>query len=197
MAGIPTARGVDHVGYTVPDLQQAVDFFVDLLGGEVVFYAGPFSDPDGDWMTTNLDVDRNASLRFAMIRLGADTCVELFQYASPDQSPVPPRNSDAGGRHIAIYVDDIEAAVAYLRAAPGVQVLGEPTLNVPPSPNAGSTFVYFRSPWGMYFELFSAPDGMAYETQTAARLKPTPRRWTNRTDDDPAPERAPVPSPAP
>lgn len=180
--GIPTARCVDHVGYTVPDLDQAVDFFTRVLGGRVVFYAGPFADPDGDWMRTNLEVDRRASLRFAMVRLGADTNVELFQYQVENQSTVPPRNSDVGGRHIAIYVDDIDVAVAYLRGFDDVTVLGEPTLNLSPSPNAGSRFVYFRAPWGMYFELFSAPDGMAYETQTHDRLKPTPARWTNTAE---------------
>jgi catechol 2,3-dioxygenase-like lactoylglutathione lyase family enzyme len=183
--GIPTARGVDHVGYTVPDLEQAVAFFTGVLGGQLVFYAGPFADPGGDWMATNLEVDRDASLKFAMIRLGADTNVELFQYEVDDQSTAPPRNCDVGGRHIAIYVDDINAAVAYLRGLDDVTVLGEPTLNLPPSPNAGSTFVYFRSPWGMYFELFSAPNGMAYESATTARLKPTPARWTNGAEPEP------------
>jgi catechol 2,3-dioxygenase-like lactoylglutathione lyase family enzyme len=177
---IPTARSIDHVGYTVPDIEQAVEFFTEVLGGELVFYAGPFSDPDGDWMTTNLDVDRRTRLRLAMVRMGADTNVELFQYEAVDQNTVMPKNSDHGGRHIAIYVDDIAAAVEYLRGVEGVSVLGKPTLNEPPSPNAGSTFVYFRSPWGMYFELLSAPDGQDYESMTDKRLKPTPATWTNR-----------------
>lgn len=176
---IPTARCVDHVGYTVPDLDQAIAFFEEVIGAEVVFHAGPFSDPDGSWMTTNLDVHPRTSHRFVMLRVGADTNVELFQYNAVDQNPTPPKNSDVGGRHIAITVDDIDAAVDYLRTVDGVTVLGEPTLNELPSPNAGSRFVYFKSPWGMYFELFSAPDGMAYESQTDRRLKPTPLAWAN------------------
>jgi hypothetical protein len=31
------------------------------------------------------------------------------------------------------------------------------------SPNAGLTWVYFTTPWGMQFELATYPDGMAYE----------------------------------
>jgi len=179
---IPTARGIDHVGYTVPNLEEAVAFFTEVLGGELVFYAGPFSDPDGNWMQTNLDVDPSTSLRLAMIRMGADTNIELFQYYAPDQNTVMPRNSDHGGRHFAIYVDDIHAAAEYMRGIPGVTVLGEPTLNEPPSPNAGSTFVYTRTPWGMYIELLSAPDGQAYESTTAKRLKPTPLTWDTRAE---------------
>ncbi|MBV8886414.1 MAG: VOC family protein [Chroococcidiopsidaceae cyanobacterium CP_BM_RX_35] len=36
-AGIPTARNVDHVGLTVPDLNQALTFFVDVLGADVLW----------------------------------------------------------------------------------------------------------------------------------------------------------------
>jgi hypothetical protein len=30
--GLPGMRGHDHTGITVPDMKQAVDFFVDVLG---------------------------------------------------------------------------------------------------------------------------------------------------------------------
>ena len=175
---IPTLRAIDHVGYTVPDIEAAVAFFVDVLGGELVFYAGPFSDPDGDWMATNLDVEPQAKLLLAMVRMGADTNVELFQYWVSDQSLTPPRNCDVGGRHIALYVDDLRAAIAYLRTIEGVRILGNPTMNEPPSPNAGSEFVYFQAPWGMYFELISYPDGQDYEAMTEKRLKPLPATWS-------------------
>lgn len=46
-SGIPTARNVDHVGVTVPDLDGAVSFFVDVLGCEVIYRTVPFSDPEG------------------------------------------------------------------------------------------------------------------------------------------------------
>jgi hypothetical protein len=85
----------------------------------------------------------------------------------------------SGGRHIATYVDDLRAAVEYPRSTDSVTILCEPTLNEAPSPNAGSTFVYFRSAWGMYFELLSYPDGQAYESTTGKRLRPTPTTWTN------------------
>jgi catechol 2,3-dioxygenase-like lactoylglutathione lyase family enzyme len=175
---IPTLRAVDHVGYTVPDIEAAVAFFVDVLGGELVFYAGPFTDTDDGWMPAHLDVEPGTSLRLAMVRMGADTNVELFQYYVSDQNLTPPRNSDVSGRHIALYVDDLHAAIEYMRAVPGVRILGEPTLNLPPSPNAGSEFVYFQAPWGMYFELISYPGGQDYETMTDKRLKPLPATWS-------------------
>ena len=79
-----------------------------------------------------------------------------------------PRNSDVGGHHLAFYVDDFDAAVAYL-AAKGVQLLGKPTVRTT-GPNAGQTWIYFLSPWGMQFELVSYPNGKEYEKDTKSRL---------------------------
>jgi hypothetical protein len=36
-AQVPGLRGIDHVGLTVPNLQEAVDFFVTVIGCEDFF----------------------------------------------------------------------------------------------------------------------------------------------------------------
>jgi len=77
-----------------------------------------------------------------------------------DQVTTPPRNSDVGGHHVALYVDDLDHAVQALRSAK-IEVPGEPTVNRGPS--EGQRWVYFRSPWGMQFELVSYPDGKAFD----------------------------------
>ena len=166
--GIPSSVGVDHVAFTVPDLGAAVAFFVDVLGCEYVFTAGPFSDPWGEWMQTNLDVDRKAAATLALLRCGPTQNIELFQYTAADQASRPPRNSDIGAAHMAFRVTDMQQAVAYLRAQPGVTILGEPT-PVAGQPNGGLTFVYFQTPWGQSMELVCY-DRMDYEAATTARL---------------------------
>ena len=57
---IPTLRAVDHCAYTVPDLDEAVQFFVDHFGAELVFYDGPFLDDESDGMRRRLNVDPRA-----------------------------------------------------------------------------------------------------------------------------------------
>ena len=59
---------------------------------------------------------------------------------------------------MAFYVEDVNAAVAYLKAR-GIAVLGEPT-TMQSGPSKGLTWVYFLSPWGMQLELVSYPSGM-------------------------------------
>jgi catechol 2,3-dioxygenase-like lactoylglutathione lyase family enzyme len=97
-------------------------------------------------------------------RLGDQAVFEVFGYTSPDQRESVPANSDIGGHHVALYVDDLEAAVEYLRRA-GVAVLDGPTASLGPA--LGNRWIYFLSPWGMQFELVSYPDGKAWDNARA------------------------------
>jgi glyoxylase I family protein len=148
------------VGFTVPDLEAARTWLVDVLGCEYMYSLGPF-ESDEDWMAEHLNVDPRAVMRrLHFFRCGGQAVFEVFQYEAPQQRDTPPRNSDVGGHHVALYVEDLDAAVAYLRAA-GVTVLGDPTTSRGPS--EGQRWVYFLSPWGMQFELVSYPGGKAFD----------------------------------
>ena len=167
-AGLPGLAGTDHIGFTVPDLDQAVRFFVEVIGCEAFYELGPFRS-DGDWMAAHLGVHPRAVMKrlcFLRCRNGAN--FEIFEYEAPDQNRAQPRNSDVGGHHLAFYVEDIDAAVAYLKAK-GVRVLGEPTVRSA-GPSGGQSWVYFLAPWGMQLELVSYPHGKKYERDTARRL---------------------------
>lgn len=166
--GLPGLRGTDHIGFTVPNLDEAVDFFVNVIGCEAFYELGPFQS-DGDWMQTHLNVHPRTvmkKLKFLRCRFGSN--FELFEYESPDQNRQQPKNSDVGGHHLAFYVEDIDTAVSYLKAK-GVRVLGEPTVRTIGA-SAGQTWVYFLSPWGMQLELVSFPNGKGYETSSSKRL---------------------------
>lgn len=166
--GLPGLRGGDHIGLTVPDLEEAVRFLVEVIGCTPFYEMGPIRAED-DWMARHLDVHPRAEIRrLRFLRCGHGLNLELFEYAAPDQEAGRPRNSDAGGHHIALYVDDFEAALAHLRRH-GVRILGEPTVRHA-GPSAGISWVYFLTPWGLQMELLSYPGGKAYERETSARL---------------------------
>jgi len=162
-------RGTDHIGITVPDLDEADDFFTRILGAERFYDLGPFVRDD-DWMAEHLNVDpRTVMRRLRFFRLGNGSNFEVFEYepAEAGAATEPPRNSDVGGHHVAVYVDDMDAAVDYLRAE-GIRVLGEPTASA--NASLGQRWVYFLSPWGMQFELVSFPGGKAYEATSPVKL---------------------------
>ena len=166
--GIPGLRGTEHIGFTVPDLDQATDFFVNVIGCQYLFELGPFQAED-DWMATHLNVHpRTVMRRLRFFRCEHGPNFEIFEYQAPDQNLSQPRNSDVGGHHLAFYVEDFEQALEYLKAN-GVRLLGSPTVRTS-GPNAGQTWIYFLSPWGMQFELVSFPNGKGYEKTTDLRL---------------------------
>jgi catechol 2,3-dioxygenase-like lactoylglutathione lyase family enzyme len=169
---IPGLRGGDHIGITVPDMEEAHSFFVDVLGCDYV-YSLPRMRHDDDWMLTHLGVDPRAVVRqIRFYRCGSGLNIEVFEYEPlpgrrPPHSRNPPRNSDIGGHHIALYVDDMDAAVGYLRAK-GLRMMDGPVASA--NASAGQRWQYFLSPWGMQFELVSYPDGKAYEKDAAVKL---------------------------
>lgn len=161
-------RGVEHVGFTAPDLEQVTDFFVNVLGCERFYDLGAFRFDD-DWMARQLNVHPRAVMKkLRFFRCGNGPNFEIFEYEAPDQRSRPPKNSDIGGHHLAFYTDDFDASLNYLRNK-GVKVLGEPVIRTD-GPSAGQIWIYFLAPWGMQLELVSFPTGKGYEKQTDRRL---------------------------
>lgn len=60
--GLPGLAGTDHVGFTMPDIEAATRFFVDVIGCSLVFEIGPFQSDD-DWMPVQLGVDPRSVIR--------------------------------------------------------------------------------------------------------------------------------------
>jgi len=162
LAGMPGMRGHDHTGITVPDMDQAVTFFSDILGCQKAMSFGPFADDKGTFMTDLLGVDAKAVIEtITLMRCGFGSNIELFKYTAPDQKSLNQKNSDIGAFHIAFYVDDIKAAKAFLDAKGVATRLGP--LPVDQGPAAGQAILYFQSPWGLQLEAITYPNGMAYE----------------------------------
>ncbi|WP_367196766.1 VOC family protein [Amorphus sp. 3PC139-8] len=174
--GLPGMKGIDHVGVTVPNMDEAVGFFVDVLGCRKAMSFGPFRDDEGTFMTDLVNVHPRAVIdTITLVRCGNGSNIELFQYQAPDQATEPPKNSDVGGHHIAFYVDDIDAAATYLRDQ-GVRTMMGP-VPIEDGSAAGQSIMYFLAPWGLQLEAISYPNGMAYEKDGGTVL------WSPRDQD--------------
>ena len=176
-----TAQNMHHVGITVPDLDEAVAFFVEALDCELLYRKGPFGDPDGDSMKRRLDVHPDATASLAMLRCGPTMNLELFEWDAPDQDETPPKNSDVGGTHLGLQVQDIETAVERLADRDDVTVLDEPQTNED-GPTAGLTYVYCQVEWGLYLELLETPDEMPYADESEEQLYGPAPSWEYRPE---------------
>lgn len=134
---------VNHVGFVVTDLASAGALLVDTLGFErIVERRGHIAFPGTDAARRLFGVDPEASAEFAFFRLG-EAVVELLEWRGPGRATAPAGNSDLGGRHLALTVGDMGAALERLRAVDGVEVR---------EPNERG-YVYVKTPVGLEIQL--------------------------------------------
>jgi len=170
---VSTIRAVEHIGITVPDMEQATTFFAEALGAQKIYdmLDEPFGGPD---VEKALGIPEGAVIEaIRMLRLGNGPNLELFTYSGTAQrDPVVPH--DYGIQHFCVYVDDIDAAAAQFEKAGGTP-LSAP-LDLPGGDaGPGNRFLYARTPWGSTIEFVTCPSPQAYEATTdLRRWRPAP-----------------------
>jgi catechol 2,3-dioxygenase-like lactoylglutathione lyase family enzyme len=116
-----TIQRMDHVGIVVDDIEAATAFFVELgfkLQGE--------GSVEGGWVDRVVGLEGVRSQLVMVETPDGNGRLELVKFhapSSPDGDRHAPANTP-GIRHIAVLVDDIDAAVAGLRAH-GAELVGE------------------------------------------------------------------------
>jgi catechol 2,3-dioxygenase-like lactoylglutathione lyase family enzyme len=171
-----TIRAIEHVGITVPDLEQATTFFTKAFGAETLY--DMLDEPlAGPAVEAGLGIPAGATVKsIRMMRLGEGPNLELFVYSGTTQrEPVVP--SDYGLQHFCIYVDDIDKAASQLEEAGGT-LLSQPNDLPGGDAGAGNRYLYARTPWGSTIELVTYPSTQAYEAGTQLR------RWRPRAAAD-------------
>jgi catechol 2,3-dioxygenase-like lactoylglutathione lyase family enzyme len=165
--------GVEHVGITVPNVEEATKFFEDAFGAEVIFTMLdennlPDWNPGADVIEEWLGSAPGAYLGgLSMLRLGDSANIELFKYSGAEQRPSH-RPSDIGVQHFCLRVDDIKAAVQSVLDAGGTALHG-PNELVGGEAGEGNYFIYVHAPWGMTIELIQIQSPMAFEADTDMR----------------------------
>ncbi|MER5996856.1 VOC family protein [Streptomyces viridosporus] len=166
----PLVRGIDHVGVTVPEIDVATTFFRHALNAEVLYDTLRREDGsnEGPSIEQGLGVPEGAQeMRIRMLMLPHGPGLELFEFRAPHQrEPVVP--SDLGWQHLAVYVDDLDAAALRVEEAGGTTLSSPRPL---PSVEAGprNRMMYTRTPWGSTLELITYPDPQPYEQHTPHR----------------------------
>jgi catechol 2,3-dioxygenase-like lactoylglutathione lyase family enzyme len=137
-------KGFHHAAISTPDLQRCIQFYTEVIGGEVAWTFGwPAGTPEADEVTGL----QNSSADAAMLKIGG-TFLEVFQFSSPDplsQSGNRPVNNH-GITHICLEVENIQGEYERLKAAGML-------FNCPPQSQEGSSMVYGRDPDGNVVEL--------------------------------------------
>jgi catechol 2,3-dioxygenase-like lactoylglutathione lyase family enzyme len=175
--GLPGMRGHDHTGITVPDMNEALTFFVDVLGCKKAMSFGPIADPEPNrtFMNDALGVDPKTVIKqITLVRCGMGS-----------------RSSSVINRRIRRWCSPRIATSAALTSrfrwttsrrrrtisTPRASRRRWGPIPITEGPAAGQAIVYFNAPWGLQLEAISYPKGMAYEKDASTIL------WTPK---DPA-----------
>jgi catechol 2,3-dioxygenase-like lactoylglutathione lyase family enzyme len=146
-------RGIDHIGITTADLDRAKAFYGDVLG---LTLRSEGTDGPSDALDRLIGLP-GAKVLYAEYHVGAGQILELLQYLSPEGRPLQQRTSDPGSAHLALEVDDIDAAHQELVDA-GVTVRSGPVLIEDEGDWQGFRCVYALDPDGFTVELLQRPD---------------------------------------
>ena len=99
-------HGIDHVGVTVPDIEEATAFFRTALSARVLYDTlprdqGPRGGPSVEEHLGVPEGTRELAVR--MLKLPNGPGLELFEFAGPRQreAALP---CDLGWQHVAVYV---------------------------------------------------------------------------------------------
>lgn len=152
-AGHSLVTGVNHVGFTVSDLERSVAFYTDVLECEVVMR----QEKRGGYLAAIVGYPE-ADVKMAHLRLpGSQHRLELFEYRSPRSSPsrLEPRN--VGNAHVCFVVPDLHKLYERLLAH-GVDTFSPP-VEIDTGANQGGVSLYLRDPDGITVEVFQPPPG--------------------------------------
>ncbi len=100
-------QGVHHFALSVPDIEVARRFYVDLLGAEIISETA--WEAGNPWIDAIVGLPGSAARSFiARLR---NVQVEAFEYTAPSAPPADPNRpvNHYGYTHVGFQVDDVQA----------------------------------------------------------------------------------------
>lgn len=144
--------GTNHTSFTVSSLDRTIALFRDGLGFDLVSRA-----PRDPGLVSRITGVAGAQVEIAFLR-GPGHTVELIEYKAPaGRGRVEARPCDAGFAHLALNVDNVDAAVEAV-AGLGLKPVSPP-VTIDQGPNRGRKVVYLRDQDGVTIEFIEAQVG--------------------------------------
>jgi catechol 2,3-dioxygenase-like lactoylglutathione lyase family enzyme len=156
-------KRVLHVCITVPDLDEALKFYRDVLGFTSVFET---RSDDADGPLLGFEQDAIGLYAHHLMTVGADpdqaTQINLVEFTNPKTNvadgPYDEMNH-VGITRLALLVDSVDEAFERIRSYPGVQTVCAPKDIIIREPEASFTtrWLSFKDPYGVFMTMTQAP----------------------------------------
>ena len=136
----------DHTGITVSNLERSLAFWRDVIGFEFSHSAHQKGE-----LAEEITGVKGAEIKLAVLKTPCGHKIELLEYLAPaDRKCANLRSCDVGSVHVALLVEDLNAALDRI-AVLGWKTAGQPQI-LTKGPNAGRRVVYVRDPDGTTIE---------------------------------------------
>ncbi|WP_323710875.1 VOC family protein [Mammaliicoccus lentus] len=165
------SRGINHIGLTVPNIEDATKFFKEGLDGKIAYDSQKKDESprDGEHVEHILGLEEGAKIiKKRMMVFGNGPNIEMFEFQDAKQAK-PDSLQDVGFTHISFYVDDFEKAFEQIQKAGG-EPISQPHDNTKYEDTAGNKTVYVKAPWGSLIELQTVPEGFYYPSDSEAEV---------------------------
>ena len=149
-----SVRRLDHVSFTVMDLERSVSFWESLLG-EPPTSRVEYRDPKDAEVIGYPGVRMSA----AYFEFPGGTLLDCSSTSTKPAS-VPPASSETfvvGNAHVGLVLDDLDAACERIRAY-GTEYRSAAPVPLTSGAHAGGRSIYIRDPDGITVELLELPD---------------------------------------
>jgi catechol 2,3-dioxygenase-like lactoylglutathione lyase family enzyme len=144
---------IDHIGLIVADLDRAVEFWCGRLGLRLL---NRVTETGQD--IASLIGEDSVEIEIADLDTGDGRIIELIRYIRPAGRPIRPGISISGSSHIALRVDDLDAALERIHGSQAQQISRHPVLlHDPGGPWDGVACCYIADPDGNIVELVQRP----------------------------------------
>lgn len=142
---------VDHTGFSVASLEEAIQFWTEAMG----FDLARRGEMGGEFLREATGV-ADPRCRMALVTAPNGYPIELLEYSTGSTLGQTPRSAGAvGAAHIAFTVTDINKAILRVQKA-GWAVKGSPQ-PIPAGPRCGTIVAYVSGPDGITIELMQPP----------------------------------------
>jgi len=154
-------RRLAHVGMTVPDVDEAVEWYCETLGFDLIGAPETFT-PDDDHAGPMLAdiLGTFEELRAAHLQTSGGVAVEFLSFADTDER-ADLSSHRAGWAHLCVVDEDVAGLAARIDAAGGDHYADVHTV-VPGDPYE---LTYCRDPFGNRIEIFSHSDERTFSNR--------------------------------
>src|SRR3989344_15470 len=138
---------INHLSFTVSNLDKSVKFYRDVLGIKVLDIS-----PRDEKFSEKVTGIQKARLRIAYLE-GKNCSVELVQYLSPRGKKIDTATCNIGSAHICFNLKNFGEFMGRMKKNK-VRMAGEPQM-IPAGPNKGRLVVYAKDPDSNNLEFIS------------------------------------------